>query len=601
MKLRQSAFQLVPDPSLKNPAVAFWFAISFIAPLYFGTLSFFYASSSRYIVQDDARLHIVWLQRLTDSELFPNDTIADYFGIIQPAGFKLLYRLAAAVGIEALTLAKILPLVLALIATAYLFWVALRILPVPMSGVLTTVLLNQNIWIRDDLISAAPRAFVYPIFSAFLYYLLKDARLGCFISIAILGLFYPQMMLVAVSLLTLRLVKWQDYRPYLSRRFQDYTFWLLAVVMTGAMLFAFSHQVAVQVGELATLDEMKTLPEFQLSGRGEYFGVPFLSFWFDGSSGLRLPLFPPIILLGVLLPLVGWQVSAARIKLLAFSLAPQITAQVHVIYQLLIGAIALFLIAHLIFPALYLPSRYTFYSSRFVLILSSGLMLTLVGRDWGAWMMQQKRRVSNWSRMDFATVEFSLMLEIAILITPAIPVLFLGGQGWVIGQPASVFEQIAQSPKDSLVASLVTDINDNVPAFSKRSILVGREFALPYHREFYAQMQQRAEDLVRSQYTPDPAVLKSFIETYGLDLWIIDRDFTSPAYLSQQSWLINSSMRATVTAAQNQLQRGIQPAIARAIADCSTFEEANLIVLKASCLAQKTALPKAEMPSAQDS
>lgn len=601
MKLIQSVFQLTPDPSLKNPVVAFWFAVSFIAPLYFGLISLLHTASSRYIVQDDARLHIVWLQRLTDPELFSEDIIADYFGIIQPVGFKLLYRLAAAAGMEALTLAKILPLVLAVIATAYLFWVALRILPVPMSGVLATILLNQNIWIRDDLISAAPRAFIYPIFSAFLYYLLKDAKLGSFIALAGLGLFYPQMMLIAVGLLTLRLVKWQGVKPHLSRRFQDYIFWLIALVMTLAMLMTFSHQVAAQVGDLASLDEMKALPEFQLGGRGEYFGVPFLSFWFDGSSGLRFPLFPPIILLGFLLPLVDWQVSAARIKLLAFSLAPQVTSEVRVIYQLLISAIALFLIAHLIFPALYLPSRYTFYSSRFVLILASSVMLTLVGQGWGAWIMRQKRRVSDWNWLDFATVELSLALAIAILITPAIPFLFLGGQGWVIGQPASVFEHIAQSPKDSLVASLVTDINDNVPAFSERSILVGREFALPFHPKFYAQMQQRAEDLVRSQYTPDPAVLRSFIETYGLDIWIIDRDFTNPAYLNQQPWLVNSSMQKTVTAVQTQLQRGIQPVISRAIAECLTFEAANLVVLDAPCLVQETDDYKTEMPAAQDS
>ena len=591
----KSAFQPVSAPSLKTPEVAFWFAISFIAPFYFGLISLFHASAARYIVQDDARLHIVWLQRLTDPELFPNDIIADYYGIIQPAGFKLLYRLAAAVGIEALTLAKILPLILALISTAYLFWVALRILPVPMSGVLTTILLNQNIWIRDDLISAAPRAFVYPIFSAFLYYLLKNVRVGWLISLLVMGLFYPQMMLVSVSLLTLRLVEWKSNKPRFSRALQDYVFWLIALGMTGTLMLTFSHQVAAQVGELTSLSEMKTLSEFQLGGRGEYFGVPFLSFWFDGSSGLRFPLFPPIILLGVLLPLVEWQASAARIKWLAFSLAPQITAQVRVIYQLLIGAIALFLIAHLIFPTLYLPSRYTFYSSRFVLILASGLMLTLVGHDWGAWILRQKRRVSDWNWMDFVAVELSLGLAIAVLITPAIPVLFLGGQGWVIAQPVSIFDQIARSPKDSLVASLVTDINDNIPAFSERSILVGREFALPFHLDFYAQMQQRAEDLVRSQYTPNPAVLKSFIETYGLDLWIIDRDFANPAYLSRQPWLVNSSMIETVTATQTQLQQGIQPILASAIPSCSTFEAANLIVLDAQCLMQKIDSAKAQL------
>ena len=98
--------------------------------------------------------------------------------------------------------------------------------------------------------------------------------------------------------------------------------------------------------------------------------------------------------------------------------------------------------------------------------------------------------------------------------------------------------------------------------------------------------KQGLKGLVRSQYTPNPQDLKSFIETYGLDIWILDRDFTSPRYLDQQPWLLNSSMRPTVKAAQAQLQQNIQPAIISTIPSCSTFESANLIVLDAQCIAR---------------
>ncbi len=174
----KSAFQLVPS-SLKHRDVAFWFGVSFITPFYYGLISFFYANSSAYIVQDDARYHIVWLQRLIDPDLFPNDVMADYYSAIQGIGFRSFYALAASLGIEPLAFAKIVPLLLALVTTVYLFWTALLILPVPICGALTTILLNQNIWIRDDLISASPRAFVYPLFAAFLYYLLRDSKVLC--------------------------------------------------------------------------------------------------------------------------------------------------------------------------------------------------------------------------------------------------------------------------------------------------------------------------------------------------------------------------------------------------------------------------------------
>ena len=243
----KSAFQLVPS-SLKHRDVAFWFGVSFITPFYYGLISFFYANSSAYIVQDDARYHIVWLQRLIDPDLFPNDVMADYYSAIQGIGFRSFYALAASLGIEPLAFAKIVPLLLALVTTVYLFWTALLILPVPICGALTTILLNQNIWIRDDLISASPRAFVYPLFAAFLYYLLRDSKVLCLISLGLLSLFYPQMALVAVGMLTLRLIRWDGLRPRLPRRLRDYGFWLTASVVIGGALLLFSHQVAEQAG-----------------------------------------------------------------------------------------------------------------------------------------------------------------------------------------------------------------------------------------------------------------------------------------------------------------------------------------------------------------
>ena len=183
MKIEKHGFRpFDASYQFKISNVDFWLVASFLSPLYFGIISLIYSTSSDYIVQDDARLHVVWLQRLVDPDLFVGDAIAHYFTAIQPVGFQLFYRLFALVGIEPLALAKFLPLLLALVTTGYCFWIALLLLPIPMSGVLTTLLLNQNIWIRDDLIAASPRSFVYPIFSAFLYYLLKDSKVSYLVS-----------------------------------------------------------------------------------------------------------------------------------------------------------------------------------------------------------------------------------------------------------------------------------------------------------------------------------------------------------------------------------------------------------------------------------
>ncbi len=582
MKIAESAFKPVSSPSMGHPVVAFWFGVSLITPLYYGLVSFVYAISSAYIVQDDARYHIVWLQRLIDPDLFPNDVMADYYSAIQGVGFRSFYSLAAWLGLEPLAFAKIVPLLLALIATFYLFWVALYILPVPICGALTTIILNQNIWIRDDLISASPRAFVYPLFAAFLYYLLRGSKILCLVSLGLLSLFYPQMALVSVGILTLRLVRWDGLLPKLPKRAQDYGLWLVATVMTGGALLLFSYQVAQQAGRLTSLAEMRAWPEFQTGGRGEYYGLPFLSFWFDGLSGLRFPLYPPIIWLGAMLPLIVWKVPDFFHR--AFPLAKTVTADVRVLAQLFVSSIGFFFLSHIIFPTLYLPSRYSFYSTRFLLAVASGVMLTLVMQCWVGWLVRQWQQWRQWSLLDFARVAVSVGFAIAVIVAPSIPPVFLKGQSWEVGKAQEVYDLIAQSPKDSVTASLVREINDNIPAFSQRSVLVGREFALPYHVGFYGVMKQRAEDLVTAQYSPELADVQSFIETYGIDQWIVAKDFSDSDYLDRQDWLINSSMRGAVIQAEKRLKPNATPALSEYLSTCAMLMAADTIVLDAHCL-----------------
>ena len=597
MDVFRAGFQPVVSPTLRRtPGLAFWFGLSFLPPLYFGLVSLWHVHSHTYIVQDDARLHLVWWQQMVDAGLFPQDAIAHYFITIQPAGFKGLFTVITTLGIDPMAFATIIPLTLALITTGYLFWVALMLLPVPLCGLLTSIILNQNIWIRDDLISAAPRAFVYPIFSAFLFYLLRRQQGKTLIALTLLGLFYPQMMLVGMGMLTLRLLNWKNGRPCRPRRLKADIPWLVGLALTGGMLGLFSAQVAQQVGSLTSLEQMQAWPEFQAKGRGEYFGFSALTFWFGGSSGLRFPLLPPIILLGVLLPWVAYVLAFARSSrpakwLSAYCpVAASLTAQSWILAQLLLTALGLFGLAHAIFPTLYLPSRYSFYSTRFVLILATGVMLTLALQAWLRWLKKRNATASallpRGERVGMrAPVLLSYLFAIAVLITPAIPPLFLNGQSWVIGQTPEIYEAIAATPKSSLVASLVTEINDNIPAFANRSVLVGRDLALPYHSSFYSLMRQRMADLVTAQYSADPSVVKAFINRYGIDVWIVSKSFARPNYLYSQTWLLNSSVKENVLAAQRSLQSGQVPALMQALPTCTYTANSPIIVLDANCIA----------------
>ena len=207
-----------------KPNLIVWLTLSLLIATLYGTLAVQFAFSHDYMVQDDARQHVFWMRRFLDPELFPNDRIADYFQSVAPLGYRALYYFMAKLGIDPIVWSKVLPLVLGFITTGYCFGVAVQLLPIPLTGFIAAVLLNQNLWMQDGLISGTPKAFIYPILLAFLYYGMRQSLLGMGIAITLLGLFYPSLVLVCAAFLILHLWRLNRKVPYLSHHRRDYIF-----------------------------------------------------------------------------------------------------------------------------------------------------------------------------------------------------------------------------------------------------------------------------------------------------------------------------------------------------------------------------------------
>ncbi len=527
----QKWFEPVELNSPYKSRILIWLAVSLAVACYFGSVTFLYVSSHEYIVQDDMRQHVVWLQQWIDPQLFPNDQIANYFKSVAPLGFKWFYGMAAQLGIEPLVLAKILPLILSCITTIYLFFVSLHVFPVPLSAFLGTLILNQHLWLNDDLTSATPRAFVYPIFTAFLYYLINRKLVLCLITIAVQGLFFPQLVFVQVLILSFQILRYQQNSWRLSKQRQDYIFWLGGTCVAGLVLLLFALKLS-EFGSVITAAQMRTMPEYGLAGRNEYFGVNPLRFIFMGDSGLRIPLFPSIILAGFGLPFLKRR----------FPFAGTITIHAKILIQITLASLLMYGAAHLLLMKLHFPNRYTYHTFRIVLAIAAGIVLTvLLEAGWRRW---QESRLHGLSFRARALLGLTIACLLMVLIIPAVPQLFLRFQGWVTGDAAVIYEYLANQPKDILVASLASDAN-NLPAFSQRSILVGREFSLPHHPQYYAQFRQRVADSLLAQYSEDPAIVMQMIVRYGIDFFLVERSAFQPDYL-QQDWLIRSSFQEDV-------------------------------------------------------
>lgn len=571
-------------PSLKKLNVkpnqtVIWFVLSLFIALLYRLPALYNAFAGEYVVQDDARQHVFWMLRFADPTLFPNDLLADYFQSVAPWGYTTLYRTGGLVGLDIWTLNKILPVPIVLISTVFAFGTVYQLLPIPLAGFITALFLNQNFLVRDDVDSATPAAFFYPIFLAFLYYVLKRSWRPCGISIILLGLFYPQGVLIMVGILALRLLQWQQGRLRLCQNRTDWWLWATGWIAAGAVLLpqASSPSPYGPVLEIAQAQDMLALSS---QGWSKFFVADAVGYWLCGKRSGILPFEwclldirgIPVLWLTLVIPL-----------LLAFRgrspLARVAASRIGIFLQVIAASIFCFTMAHLWLFKLHLPNRYTEHSFRILAAMGVGVAIVL--------MMEQ------FTPSSFRGSQNRLMQGLGIWAVVSLLVSFLvaGDEigNYTQGKFPQLYEYFQAQPKNIVIASLTKETN-NLPSFSQRSIFVGAEsYTLPYHLGYYTEVKQRTIDLITAQYSLDPVTVEAFLLKYPIDFWLVERTAFTSEWIEESSWL--RQYAEDTAAPQMAIQAGQPTALETVAGTCTAFELNAFQVLETDCLRRELKSP----------
>jgi len=527
------------------------------------------AFGAEYVVQDDARQHVFWMQRFVNPQLFPNDLIADYFQSVAPIGYSWLYKIAALLGLNPLLLSKLLPPILGLISTVACFFVVLEMLPLPVVGFVASLLLNQTLWMNDDLVSATPRAFIYPLLLGFCYFLLRRWLLPCLGLILLQGWFYPQAVFLMAGLLVAQLVAWSERRLRLTRSTRDYWFCAIGLVVCLAVMLPYALSLS-QFDPVVTLEQAKQMPEFQPGGRSDFFTQDPWKFWLTGlRSGLlpRIARLPELLGLAVLLPIfLGFRRS--------FPLTRQLQPAALLMPQMIAVSLFWFGVAHGLLFKLHLPSRYTQHTVR-ILLCWAAAMTIVIGLD--GLKRWADRSGKPWHRG--LTLGVTAITAAALILYPSYRPDFPRAK-YIQGEQPALYRFFAQQPVDTLIASLSEEAS-NLPSFAQRSVYVAKEYAIPYHMGYYKPFRQRMLGLIKAQYSPNLAELKQWIQTTGVDFWLLDRQAFTPEYI-QKSWI--NQYPTAAKQAMRRLNRDHPPALEQVADSCKAFQTGSFIVLNSACI-----------------
>lgn len=578
----------------------FWFYTSILTSILFSIAGLKLAFQDPFTIQDDARQHIFWMQQFSDRTLFSNDLIADYFKSVAPDGFTFLYLIVNSLGIDIFFFNKIFPFLLGLFSTIYCFGICLEIFPIPFASFLSTLLLNQNLWMLDDLSSGTPRAFIYPLLSAFIYYLLRNNLWLCLLAIVLQGWFYPQTVLISATILLIRLLsrailkdaaihktpRRKGIKRVGSSFFNYYIcnkaniIYFLGLIISGIILIIYSLKTS-SYEPIITFEQAKIMPEFASNGRSAFFSNNPLDFWLFGRRSGWLPIEWQYTLICSCGLIVLWLQRYPE----KFPLVKKINYKFIILLQIVIASTILFFLSHLLLFRLHLPSRYIHHSLRIVLALIDAIALTIIFNKITSWLGSKDSLLRNFYKY------LAVIILVSLLLLPTYAVQSYPHRlGYITGKATKLYQFLQQQPADYLIATLSKEAN-NIPSFTARSVLVAEEYAIPYHQGYYQEIRQRVKDLIAAQYSLNSQTIINFINQYGINLWLIDTDAFNTKYLQNHQWL--QQFTPEITNAISVIENNRQPILLqirdrdknKTLQDsCTVFQTKKHIIWKADCL-----------------
>jgi hypothetical protein len=474
-------------------------------------LAHFSALTNPYIINDDVRQQISWMQQWQDPTLFVGDFLTGYARQYVPWGVKAIYWLASW-WMSPLNFAKVLPGILFVLLAVCLFRIGTALSDRRLGWMMVAAYWLMPFFL-DNMAGGLARAFAAPLLALFwLGWQEKRPRvMGS--ALLLQALFIPYIFMIAapaalLAWLLARLDK--DILPPFPVTATHFFILGLGAALVMAMNLQFGTE---GYGPLVWAREMIHRPEFYVHGR--YRILPVSSVLWELISPWEL--IPPFREWG---PVAGGLVCIPLLALVAAgirradwgSLRPRLKP----VWYLGFASLMLYFLARLFLLQLFVPDRYLMYTLNlfYCLFLALGLKNTL--------------RMERWPQY---------LAIMALVAAASLGAWRLEGVGLKdYSAYRALYSALASTPKDALFAGH-PNLMDTIPTFAHRRAFATYELAHPWSRGYWAKLNPRLHDFFQAYYAADPQVVVDFCRKYGVAFLIVDDRHFSPAFLKGGDFL----------------------------------------------------------------
>lgn len=478
--------------------------VVFLSSLIF-SFAHWQALARYWVINDDVRQQVFWMQQWRDGRLFPGDLLTDYARAYVPWGVKGLYRLAS-LGLDPLTFSKWLAGLLFVLLGWLLFRIGCRLGSRRLAWFTAGVYWLMPFFL-ENLSGGLARAFAAPLLAFFCLSWLAASPWGLGLALLLQALFIPYIFLVGAGATALA---WLAGRRG-HRAAPAWINWghLLIIAAGAGLVLLMNHRFsAAGFGPLVSAEDMAGRPEF--TARGRFAILPGPSFlWELISPWEYIAPFPEGGIMGgvlgvaVLLGVAVWGGRRLNWQHLKVRLQP--------FCYLLLASVFLYFLARVFLLKLFVPDRYLIYTLNLCYCL--GLALCLEGA--------LGRRA--WPR--------GLAVAAVALVVVLSGLRLQGVELYDYSTYRPLYAALVQTPKNALIAGH-PNLMDNVVTFGKRPALATFELAHPWSKGYWEKIRLRLEEFFSAYYAGDPRVVRDFCRKYGISYLVVDDRHFTPQFLA---------------------------------------------------------------------
>jgi hypothetical protein len=490
--------------------------------------------SNPYSVQDDFRQSFFWVWQYIDSSVLPGDFFAEMYKshIVRLPILNALFHFVANMNWDLILFSKYFALVISILSTLVAYLFVSTISSNKWLNLAFTVFLSFVFYCTDHISAAQARSFIWIGLMLYMFFKNKKMNISAALTCFILLFLSPNTFLLCLGMegfsFLIKLFKTKQF----SIKSLDFISPVLNAVSAFVLYKVIFKDIQTQgVGTPFTKMELKTLPEFNPGGRHPIFGSHFWDgTWFRNEHwgfGYGYLEISKIIFIGLAAFVIYFVIKSL--------LENKNIHKLDSILLLSLSSLSLYFFSQLVFPLLYLPSRYIAVPAMILAVIFVFLAFEVLA-------IYFTDNVKDILSLDQTKAK---LLETVLYICFALSLILyftLDAKKYIhlryVSMNSSLAKSFAALPKDALIAGypVLPDLN-SASIITKRKVFVDYERSMAYTKESLTEIRRRNKVALAMTFANTKEEFLTLAKANGITHFLALFDLYSPQFIQKAQYL----------------------------------------------------------------